>query len=62
MDHHHHAGADAGSADALAELVELDAEVLHGYLSGAIAWVASQAPPRRPGGHRRDGLATALPA
>src|SRR5215469_8120918 len=59
MDHHHdhhsgvhqHSGAhqpgtDADSADALAELLELDAEVLHGYLSGAIAWVASQAPDR----------------
>jgi SAM-dependent methyltransferase len=49
MDHHHHSsanhsGAEADSGDALAELLELDAEVLHGYLSGAIAWVAAQAP------------------
>ena len=48
MDHHHHSGAhhpgaDADSADTLAELAELDAEVLHGYLSGAIAWVRSHA-------------------
>jgi len=59
MDHHHdhsgaqqrsgvhqHSGAGADSADALTELLELDAEVLHGYLSDAIAWVASQAPDR----------------
>jgi SAM-dependent methyltransferase len=53
MDHHdhhsgthHHSGAEADSGDALAELLELDAEVLHGYLSGAIAWVAGQAPDR----------------
>jgi SAM-dependent methyltransferase len=46
MDHHHHSGADADSADALVELLELDAEVLHDYLSSAIAWVASQAPDR----------------
>src|SRR6516225_4250549 len=53
MDHHdhhsgshHHSGADADSADTLAELLELDAEVLHDYLSGAIAWVASQASDR----------------
>jgi SAM-dependent methyltransferase len=50
--HHHHSGAhhhpdtEADSADALAELLELDAEVLHGYLSGAIAWVAGRAPDR----------------
>jgi SAM-dependent methyltransferase len=44
--HHHHSGMAADSAEALAELVELDAEVLHGYLSDAIAWVRSQAPDR----------------
>jgi SAM-dependent methyltransferase len=43
---HQHSGTDADSADALAELLELDAEVLHDYLSSAIAWVASQAPDR----------------
>jgi SAM-dependent methyltransferase len=53
MDHHdhhsgahHHPGTEADSGNALAELLELDAEVLHGYLSGAIAWVAGQAPDR----------------
>src|SRR5260370_6229857 len=44
--HHHHSGTDTDSADALAELLELGAEVLHGYLSDAIAWVHSQAPDR----------------
>jgi SAM-dependent methyltransferase len=55
MEHHHHSdadqhsgvhlhsGADADSADVLAELLELDAEVLHDYLSAAIAWVRGQA-------------------
>jgi SAM-dependent methyltransferase len=47
MDHHqHHSGTDTDSAEALAELLELGAEVLHGYLSDAIAWVCSQAPDR----------------
>ena len=46
--HHHHAGPDADEA-ALAELLDLDAEVLHAYLSGVIEWVGERAggQPRR---------------
>ncbi|MCW2911731.1 MAG: Methyltransferase type 12 [Actinomycetia bacterium] len=45
---HHHAGAEADGA-ALAELLDLDAEVLHAYLSDVIGWVAELAAghPRR---------------
>src|SRR5579859_145839 len=39
QDHHHHPAGQPGSADAFAELLELDADVLHTYLSDAIAWV-----------------------
>lgn len=42
MDHHHHT-AGPGSADDLAELLELDADVFAAYLSTAIAWVRSLA-------------------
>ena len=51
--HHHdqHQHQPAGEADeaALAELMDLDAEVLHSYLSGVIAWVGELAAgqPRR---------------
>jgi SAM-dependent methyltransferase len=50
--HHHdhaHAGAEADEA-VLAELLDLDAEVLHAYLSDVIDWVgkvAADHPPRR---------------
>jgi SAM-dependent methyltransferase len=46
-DQHHH--GDESDAAALAELVDLDAEVLHSYLSGVIGWVGELAggPPRR---------------
>ena len=49
--HHdqHHAAGGSGDA-ALAELLDLDAEVLHSYLSGVIGWVhelAAAAPPGR---------------
>lgn len=48
--HHdqHHPGHEPDDA-ALAELVDLDAEVLHGYLSDVIGWVGEQAggQPRR---------------
>jgi SAM-dependent methyltransferase len=46
MEHHHH---DAGE-NGLAELLDLDAEVLRPYLSEVIAWVhelATDQPPRR---------------
>jgi SAM-dependent methyltransferase len=36
--HHHHPAADDDSAD-LAEMLDLDAEVLHSYLSEVIDWV-----------------------
>jgi SAM-dependent methyltransferase len=50
--HHHHDQHDPGhEADeaALAELLDLDAEVLHTYLSGVIEWVGERADgrPRR---------------
>jgi SAM-dependent methyltransferase len=38
---HHHAGEFEGAA--AAELLDLDAEVLHSYLSDAIAWVQERA-------------------
>ena len=42
---HQHQHQHAGEADeaALAELMDLDAEVLHSYLSGVIAWVGELA-------------------
>lgn len=36
--HHHHAATSADDAD-MAELLDLDAEVLHGYLTDVTAWV-----------------------
>jgi SAM-dependent methyltransferase len=49
--HHHHQHQPASLADeaAMAELLDLDAEVLHGYLSDVIGWVHEMAagPPRR---------------
>ena len=40
MSNHHHGHADdLDSPDAMIELLDLDAEVLHSYLSGAVAWV-----------------------
>ncbi|WP_426512530.1 class I SAM-dependent methyltransferase [Dactylosporangium sp. McL0621] len=44
--HDHHAHAGHGSHDGLAELLELDAAVLHDYHAGIVAWVASQGPTR----------------
>ena len=46
--HHHQPGAGNGEAD-LAELLDLDAEVLHAYLSQVIDWVGGLAArqPRR---------------
>src|ERR1700723_2406831 len=39
-DHHqHHHPADEASEAAMAELLDLDAEVLHSYLSGVTAWI-----------------------
>jgi SAM-dependent methyltransferase len=46
---HHHAGAEADEA-VLAELLDLDAEVLHAYLSDVIDWaggLAADQPPQR---------------
>lgn len=47
--HHHHAGESPDSAAAMAELLDLDGEVLHDYLAGIVAWIAEQghAAPRR---------------
>ena len=50
--HHHdqHGPAGGSGEAALAELVDLDAEVLHSYLSGVIDWIhelAAAPPPRR---------------
>ncbi len=48
--HDHHRPPDEGGEAALAELLDLDAEVLHSYLSGVIAWVhelAADLPRRR---------------
>ncbi len=47
---HHHDGDEPAEEEALAELLDLDAEVLHDYLGSVIDWVAGQAadqPPRR---------------
>jgi SAM-dependent methyltransferase len=47
--HHHHPGAGTGEA-AMAELLDLDAEVLHSYLSEVTAWIhelAADLPPGR---------------
>jgi SAM-dependent methyltransferase len=44
MDHHRHSATETDSVDALAELLDLDAEVFGSYLSAAIAWVKSLAP------------------
>ena len=47
--HHHHHSAESDPA-AMAELLDLDAEVLHSYLSEVIDWVGQLAaglPPRR---------------
>ncbi|MGH9103176.1 MAG: class I SAM-dependent methyltransferase [Acidimicrobiales bacterium] len=45
-DHSHHHPDEPGSADAMAEMLDLDAEVLHAYLSDAIAWVRDLAADR----------------
>lgn len=49
--HHHHAASadDDAAAAAMAELLELDGEVLHDYLAGITAWIAEQSDvaPRR---------------
>ena len=37
--HHHGPAGDLDSAEAMIELLDLDAEVLHSYLRGAITWV-----------------------
>jgi SAM-dependent methyltransferase len=42
--HHHHEAAGHGHSDELAELLELDAEVLHEYHAGVFTWVRSQFP------------------
>jgi SAM-dependent methyltransferase len=49
MTSHHHPGAETDEA-ALADLVDLDAEVLHAYLSEVTAWISELTaglPPRR---------------
>ena len=45
-DEHHHHHHDDPNAD-LAELLDLDAEVLHGYLTDVMAWVHGRAPGSR---------------
>src|ERR1700722_17497255 len=40
--HHHHSGPESDDA-ALAELVDLDAEVLHSYLSDVTGWAGELA-------------------
>jgi SAM-dependent methyltransferase len=48
--HHHQDGGDDADESAMAELLDLDAEVLHEYLSGVTAWIetlAAEDPPRR---------------
>ena len=51
MEHHHHQHGPAAEPDetAMAELLDLDAEVLHSYLSEVTAWIDALAaePPRR---------------
>jgi SAM-dependent methyltransferase len=47
---HHHHGADHDDEAAMAELLDLDAEVLHSYLSDVTAWIhelAADLPARR---------------
>jgi SAM-dependent methyltransferase len=47
--HHHHPGAETDES-ALAEILDLDAEVLSAYLAGVTAWIselAADLPPRR---------------
>ncbi|GAB2822259.1 methyltransferase domain-containing protein [Actinoallomurus bryophytorum] len=46
MEHHHHSPAETDSA-AMAELLDLDAEVMHSYLSEVTAWVEALGPPCR---------------
>jgi SAM-dependent methyltransferase len=51
-DHHHHQHEPATDADsaAMAELLDLNAEVLHAYLSDVLGWIdelAGDPPPRR---------------
>ena len=52
--HHHHAGHDHEAGEngeaGMAELLDLDAEVLHAYLSEVIGWVCELAADRPPGG------------
>jgi SAM-dependent methyltransferase len=48
--HHQHHGAEETGDSALAELVDLDAEVLHSYLSDVTGWIyalAGDRPPHR---------------
>ena len=51
MEHHHHQDGPAAEPDeaAMAELLDLDAEVLHSYLSEVTAWIDALAaePPHR---------------
>ncbi len=47
--HHQHQGTDEASESALAELVDLDAEVLHSYLSEVTGWISALAGDRPPG-------------
>jgi SAM-dependent methyltransferase len=51
MEHHHHQPGPAAEPDeaAMAELLDLDAEVLHSYLSAVTAWIDALAaePPHR---------------
>lgn len=42
-DHHHHHGADTVDESRLAEMLDLDAEILHDYLAAATALVRSRA-------------------
>jgi SAM-dependent methyltransferase len=44
MEHHHHSPAETDPA-AMAELLDLDAEVMHSYLSEVTAWVQETAGP-----------------
>ncbi|MFB4277975.1 trans-aconitate 2-methyltransferase [Nonomuraea sp. MTCD27] len=47
---HQHGGGDAADVAAMAEMLDLDAEVLHSYLSDLTAWIrelAGERPPRR---------------
>src|ERR1017187_5015917 len=46
--HHQHHGADETGESALAELVDLDAEVLHSYLSEVTGWICALAGDRPP--------------